>query len=120
MQNTMHNATRASKQRRLHGIIARIWTGRVPPGKADAYDQFLRERAIPDYTSIQGNLGEIILRRDEQNYTEFTIITFWDSIDSIKAFAGENYEKAKYYEEDKEYLLEFPEHVKHYKMVECF
>ncbi len=58
-----------------------------------------------------------MLRRNERDYAEFVIITFWDSIDSVKAFAGEDYEKAKYYEEDKEYLLEFPERVKHYKIV---
>ncbi len=116
----MHNASKASKQRHLRGTIVRIWAGRVLPEKADTYEQFLRERAIPDYTSVQGNLGGIILRRDEQNHVEFIIITFWNSIDSIKAFAGENYEKAKYYKEDKEYLLEFPEHVKHYRIIENF
>lgn len=120
MQSTAPSTARTPRQRRACGSIARIWSGRVPREKANAYEQFLRERAIPDYTSIPGNLGGIILRRDGEDYTEFTIITFWDSIDSIKAFAGEDYEKAKYYEEDKEYLLEFPEHVKHYKIVECF
>ncbi len=100
--------------------IARIWSGKVPSSKADAYERFLKEHAVPDYSSVPGNLGGIILRRDTGEYTEFTIITFWHSIDSIKAFAGQDYTKAKYYEEDKNYLIDFPEHVTHYKTVECF
>ncbi len=102
------------------GRVARVWTGRVPRGKADEYERFLLERAVPDYRSVRGNLGGVILRRDEEDYTEFTIITFWDSIESIKAFAGEDYEKAKYYEEDRGFLLEFPERVKHYRVSTCF
>lgn len=51
--------------------------------------------------------------------TRFTIITFWDSIESIKEFAGEEFKKAKYYEEDKMYLMDFPEKVEHYKIVKC-
>lgn len=99
--------------------IVRIWTGETPIHKADEYEKFLAERAIQDYTSVEGNLGVIILRRDTNDRSEFTIITFWESIDAIKSFAGEDYEKAKYYDEDKEFLLGFPEHVKHYRTTSC-
>lgn len=48
---------------------------------------------------------------------EFLILTFWESIESIKKFAGEDFEKARYYLEDKNYLLEFEEKVVHYEVV---
>ncbi|MCE4610061.1 MAG: antibiotic biosynthesis monooxygenase [Desulfurococcales archaeon] len=99
--------------------IVRIWTGETPLEKADEYEKFLAERAIPDYRSVSGNLGVVIMRRDLDNRSRFTILTFWESLEAIKSFAGEDYEKAKYYPEDKEYLLDFPEHVEHYKITAC-
>ena len=101
------------------GSIVRIWTGETPIHKAEEYEKFLAERAIPDYTSVPGNLGVIILRRDAEDRARFTIITFWESVDAIKSFAGEDYEKAKYYEEDEDYLLGFPERVEHYRITSC-
>ena len=98
-------------------VIVRIWEGKVPKEKADAYEKFLIERAVPDYKSVEGNLGVHILRRDEGEVARFKIITFWKDLDSIKAFAGEDYERAKYYPEDKDFLLEFPEKVEHYVQV---
>ena len=101
------------------GSIVRVWSGETPLHKADEYERFLSERAIQDYKSVPGNLGVIILRRDSEDRTKFTIITFWESLDAIKQFAGEDYEKAKYYEEDKDYLLGFPEKVEHYRITSC-
>jgi len=88
-------------------MMARIWHGRVPADKADRYEEFLISKAVPDYRSVPGNLGVIIMRRDETDATHFLILTFWRGIESIKKFTGEDYEKAKYYPEDKDFLLEF-------------
>ncbi len=94
--------------------VARIWIGKVRREKADEYQVFLEQRAVPDYKSVEGNLGIIILRRDLEDHSEFTLITLWTDIEAIKKFAGEDYSKAKYYPEDKEYLLDFPSQVDHY------
>ena len=56
-----------------------------------------------------------ILRRIENKVCHFLTITEWDSYESIKQFAGENLEKARYYEGDKKYLLEFEDEVTHYE-----
>ncbi len=98
-------------------MIVRMWHGRVPREKADAYRKFLNEHAIPDYRSIDGNIAVYILQRDEDEVTHFITLTFWKDIESIKRFAGEDYEKAKYYEEDKDFLLEFEPKVVHYEVV---
>jgi heme-degrading monooxygenase HmoA len=91
-----------------------MWHGRTLRAKADAYARFLKERAIPDYRSVRGNLSVEIMRRDDGDVTHFLTVTYWDSESSIRAFAGEEALKAKYYPEDSEYLLEFEPLVQHY------
>ena len=98
-------------------MITRMWHGRVPTIKATAYREFLNERAIPDYQSVAGNISVHILERTEGDITHFITLTFWKDMDSIKAFAGEDAEVAKYYPEDKNFLLEFEPHVIHYEVV---
>ncbi|MBL8078080.1 MAG: hypothetical protein JNM55_08980 [Anaerolineales bacterium] len=98
-------------------MISRMWHGRVPTSKANDYREFLNSRAIPDYRSTSGNLSVHILERTEGDVTHFITLTFWESPESIKAFAGENIETAKYYEEDKDFLLEFEPNVIHYEVV---
>jgi heme-degrading monooxygenase HmoA len=95
-------------------VICRIWHGRTACTKADAYARFLEERAIPDYRSVRGNVSVAIMRRDEGAVSHFLTVTHWDSEASIRAFAGEDVLKAKYYAEDKEFLLEFEPQVQHY------
>ena len=98
-------------------MIARLWHGRVPTEKAAAYRAFLNARAVPDYQSVPGNLGVYILERPEGEVTHFITLTFWESLDAIRAFAGEDVEKAKYYPEDKDFLLAFEPRVAHYEVV---
>ena len=98
-------------------MITRMWHGRVPTSKAEAYRKFVNERAIPDYQSVDGNISVHILERIEGDITHFITLTFWKNLDSIKAFAGEDVEAAKYYPEDKDFLLEFEPRVIHYEVV---
>jgi len=98
-------------------MIARMWHGRVLTSKAQAYREFLNARAIPDYHSAEGSLSVHILERAERDVTHFITLTFWKDIDSIKAFAGDDVGMAKYYPEDKDYLLEFEPTVVHYEVV---
>jgi heme-degrading monooxygenase HmoA len=98
-------------------MIARMWHGRVPAAKAAAYREFLRARAIPDYRSVPGNLSVRILERSDGDVTHFITLTLWRSLDSIAAFAGEQIEVAKYYPEDRDFLLEFEPTVVHYEVV---
>ena len=97
-------------------MIARLWHGRVPSAKAEAYRAFLNSRAIPDYRSVAGNLSVHVLERREGEVTHFITLTFWESLDAIRAFAGEDLERAKYYPEDSGFLLEFEPGVLHYEV----
>ena len=98
-------------------MIVRMWHGKVPTSKAKAYREFVNARAIRDYQSVDGNLSVHILERVEGDITHFITLTFWRDLDSIRAFAGDDVEKAKYYPEDEEYLLEFEPEVVHYEVV---
>ncbi len=98
-------------------MIVRMWHGRVETSKAQAYREFLNRRAIPDYQSVPGNISVHILERQEGEVTHFVTLTFWESLEAIKGFAGDNIELAKYYPEDKDFLLEFEPTVVHYEVV---
>jgi heme-degrading monooxygenase HmoA len=98
-------------------MIARLWHGITLSSKADDYVDYLNKTGIPDYQAIEGNLGVQLLRRMEGEQAHFLIITFWESVEAIKNFAGEDYEKARYYPEDQNFLLEFEENVIHYEVI---
>lgn len=97
-------------------MIARIWHGRVPTHKAEAYRDFLRARAIPDYRSIPGNAAVHVLERADGEVTHFITLTFWRDREAIRAFAGGDIEVAKYYPEDRDFLLEQEPRVVHYQV----
>ena len=98
-------------------MIVRIWHGRVPSQKAALYRAFLNERAIPDYRSVPGNISVHVLERTDGPVTHFVTLTFWDSMAAIRSFAGDDVEVAKYYPEDRSFLLEFEPRVVHYEVV---
>jgi heme-degrading monooxygenase HmoA len=96
-------------------MIARIWHGITPAAKAEEYLDFLKKTALPDYSQTRGNLGAFVLRSIAGDKNHFLTLSWWDALASIKKFAGANYEQAKYYPEDTEYLLEFEPTVLHYE-----
>jgi len=90
--------------------IMRQWHGEVAIDKANDYEQFMIDRAAPDYASIPGLLHLFFTRKDETDKAHFLLVTIWDSMDSIKAFAGQQPELAKYYPEDTNFLLSKEKH----------
>ena len=89
----------------------------VKAEKADEYAAFLKARAVPDYKSVAGNKGVYLLRREDGEKTHFITLTFWESRAAIEKFAGKDIERAKYYDEDKQFLLEFEKNVVHYEIL---
>lgn len=97
-------------------MIARIWHGITTHKDYEEYTAFMRAKAIPDYEKTTGFKKLTFLRKIKGDKGHFTLITFWENLEVIKNFAGDDFEKAKYYEEDKKYLLEFEEEVTHYEV----
>jgi heme-degrading monooxygenase HmoA len=98
-------------------MIARTWHGRVPAAKADAYHDYLLRTGVADYARTAGNRGVYVLRHLEGEVSHFLLITHWDSVEAIKGFAGEDYERARYYPEDDDFLLEREPFVTHYEVL---
>ena len=98
-------------------MIARTWHGRVPAEKADAYHDYLNRTGLADYAKTPGNRGVFVFRRDEGAVTHFLLLTLWESYDAIQAFAGPDYQVARYYPEDDDYLLEREPFVTHYEVL---
>lgn len=99
-------------------MITRVWRGRTSLEKADAYETFLRETAYPDYGDVEGNRGWLLLRRPLGDAVEFMFVSFWDSMDALRRYAGPDPEQPHYYPEDRAALLELPERVEHYEVVD--
>ena len=97
-------------------MIARLWHGAVPAAKAETYLARMRSVAIPDYKATPGNLGAWCLHRAEGDIVHFQMLSFWPDIDAIKRFAGEDHEVAKYYDFDRDFLIELEPHVTHYEL----
>ncbi|MBC8172643.1 MAG: antibiotic biosynthesis monooxygenase [Chitinophagales bacterium] len=96
-------------------MITRIWHGITKAEDAEGYLTFLEQKGVQDYLSTPGNLEVIILRSIEKDICHFLTVSVWQNKESIIAFAGETFDTAKYYPEDKDFLLEFEPHVKHYE-----
>lgn len=96
-------------------MITRTWHGRTPISKAEEYLELMRSVAIPNYKSTPGNLAAWALYRQEGDVAHFLMVTQWESYEVIKGFAGEDIETAKYYDFDKDFLLEFEPFSYHYE-----
>jgi heme-degrading monooxygenase HmoA len=99
-------------------MIARIWRGAVRREDSDAYAEYIGGTGLAEYLATPGNRGAWMLRRDVGERTEFVMFTLWDSTDAIRAFAGDDIEKAVYYPEDDRYLVERGETVEHYEVAD--
>ena len=97
-------------------MIARTWRGAVKREDGDAYADYIDRTGIAAYVATPGNRGAWMLRRDIGELTEFVTFTLWDSLDAVKAFAGEDYETAVYYPKDDRYLIERDETCAHYEV----
>lgn len=101
-------------------MISRIWHGWTVPVNADAYEALLKDeifvgiadRQIPGYRGIQ------LLRRDVAGEVEFITIMWFDSLDAVRTFAGDDYERSVVPPEARRVLARFDERSQHYEVRE--
>lgn len=100
-------------------VIARAWHGKTLRAKADEYEQYLAG-AIKKFQTIKGNLGYQLMRLDGgpdgDPYTEFQVISYWDSPDSIKAYAGQDIRRTRDAPRDDEFLIAKEPFVRNYEL----
>ena len=98
-------------------MIARIWRGAVATERADDYVKYLDATGMSEYRDTPGNVGAHLLRRDVAGgRTEIVTLSFWESMDAVRRFAGDDPEQAVFYPEDEGYLLEADKTVAHFEV----
>ena len=97
-------------------MIARIWRGRTKKENADVYWKFLTQNAEDDCRHTKGNHGVSVYKRIIGDYAEFLFISFWESLEAVKNYAGDDIDKAHYFPEDLKYVIDPPTHVEHYEV----
>lgn len=100
-------------------MIARVWHGVVGAEKAEEYGRYLAESdlGVRDYARTPGNHGYTLLSRQDGSRTHFLLISLWDSKDAIRAYAGEDVERARYHAYDLECLIDPEPTVEHYDVL---
>ena len=89
--------------------IARIWRGRTPRAKADAYAAYLYEHGIRPLE--EKALAVEQLREDRAEDSEFVTISYWESVEAMSRFAGPDPRRIHHLERDAEFLIELPQSV---------
>ena len=97
-------------------MIARIWHGYTKPEHADAYEAMLKPELLPGISKAKGYKCSYLLRRDAGKEVEFVTIMLWESIDSIRAVAGPDYETSIIPEERRKYLSRHDAKSVHYEI----
>ena len=97
-------------------MIARVWFGRARAEDYDEYLAYLEESGVAELRRTKGNRGVMVLRRIEGDEAEFGVVSLWNSLEDVKAFAGEEVDVARYFPEDERYLLEETPRLKHYEV----
>lgn len=99
-------------------MISRIWHGWTTPENANAYESLLKGEIFQGIQSreIMGYRGINLLRRDHGGEVEFVTIMWFDSIDAVRSFAGEDYEVAVVPEKARAVLSRYNECSQHYEV----
>jgi heme-degrading monooxygenase HmoA len=101
-------------------MIARHWRGWTKPQNADAYESLLKEKVLPRLKTIEGYRGGYVLRSDDGNEVEFVVVNLFDSLESVRQFAGEDYSTAIFEPEARRLLSRIEPLAKHYEVrTEC-
>ena len=97
-------------------MIARLWRGWASRENAEAYERFLREQMFPSMQRVPGFRGVELLRRDADGEIAFMTISRFDSLDAVRAFAGDDYERAVIGPEARALLSRADERSEHFEV----
>jgi uncharacterized protein YciI/heme-degrading monooxygenase HmoA len=98
-------------------LILRMWKARSTAGKSDQYSQHATTRVFPALGAIKGHRGAYLLQRPVDGEIELVVLTFWESMEAIRVFAGAEPEKAVVEAEARAILTSFDQSVMHFEVV---
>src|SRR5215218_9407443 len=99
-------------------MIARVWKGATRADDADRYLDYLRRTGIAEYGVVEGHVRTITMRRIDADRAEFVLLTLWRSMEAVKAFAGDDPERAVFYPGDDRFLVARDDRVTHFEVVD--
>jgi len=98
-------------------MIMRTWRGAVRPEDAEEYLRHQGDTGVREYRETPGNLGVLVLRRSRGDLIEVSTLSLWTSMDAVRAFAGDDPERARFYPGDDDLLAQKDSHADHYEVV---
>jgi len=99
-------------------VISRIWHGWTSHSDADSYEQLLKIEVLPGIAAkqIPGYQGAHVLRRELESEVEFITVLWFESLDSVRDFMGEDYEVAHVPLKAQALLARYDRRSQHYVM----
>jgi heme-degrading monooxygenase HmoA len=97
-------------------MIVRLWRGQAPNATSDAYATHATRTVFPALAELDGHRGAWLLRREIDGQTEFLAMTFWESLDAIRSFAGDDISTAIVEPEGRAALSSFDGFASHYEV----
>lgn len=99
-------------------MIIRTWRGRVTRSRADDYAKHFREKVVPELRTVPGFVGAQLGQRPMSDQVEFLVLTRWQSMEAVRAFAGPDVDRAVVEPEAVAALDDFDDTVQHYEVLE--
>lgn len=99
-------------------MIVRVWRGTAAPSNPSDYPEHFQSAVLPALRGIAGFRGASLLRHDRPGEIEFMVLTRWESMAAIRAFAGDDPERAVVEPAAVAALIRFDGRVQHYTVVE--
>lgn len=97
-------------------MIARLWRGWTKRVDAETYESLLAEKVLPGLQRVPGYRGGYVLRHDNPEETEFVVVNFFESMEAVRRFAGENYTAAVFEPEARRLLSRIEPEAMHYRV----
>jgi len=98
--------------------VIREWRGRAAADRAEAYPEHFRRSVLPELRGIPGFLGASLCRRDQGGRIEYLVLSRWQSLEAMRAFAGSEPDKAVVEPGAVAALIDFDDTVRHYEVIE--
>ena len=95
-------------------MIARWWRGWTRADEIERYVEYVTDTGVRALASTPGNLGVYILTRVGGNRAEIVVMSLWESLEHVYAFAGPDVARAVFYPEDDRFLVDRDWSVSHY------
>jgi hypothetical protein len=101
-------------------VIARVWRGATRAADAEEYARYIEESAMEPARKLPGNRGTLVLRRIEGDRAEFQTMLLFESLDNVRAFAGDDVDVAVFFPEDDRYLVDRELIARHFEVDAVF